>query len=193
MTHCLTPVRLLSALAIVALSGSVRAASPQLPAAPAASAAPAAPALQGHFRFSERVAERQALDRSIEAAASEFFILARGIARSKLKAKNRIASWIEIRRSGDQLAVHFEGRQPMLAPADGRTAGRWQDPEGNTLSVRHRLEGPTLIQTVEAKEGSRTNRFSTMPGGGLRLEVEVTSPKLSRPLRYTLTYRAAGA
>src|SRR5256885_12615692 len=55
---------------------------------------------EGRFVFSERGAERAALQAAIEATARQLSFLVRPVARSRLRAANRIAAWVEIRIRG---------------------------------------------------------------------------------------------
>jgi hypothetical protein len=148
--------------------------------------------LEGHFEFVGQAAERDALEQAIEATARQLSFVIRGMARSRLRAGNRIAPWVELEGQGDQIAVRFPGRPPMLARADG-TPGRWKNEDGGAVNIEHRMEGETLVQVLRTNEGARTNRFSAGADGALRLAVEISSPRLPVPLKYTLSYRRAPA
>jgi hypothetical protein len=165
----ITPGRILAALVVLA------------------SAAPLPAGLEGRFDFSERPGEREALEQAIEGTARQLSFLIRPIARSRLRAGNRVAPWVEIHGQGDQISIRYQGRSPMVARADG-TPTTWKNEDGSTLTITHRLDGPTLVQVLRTGEGARTNRFSAGPDGSLRLAVEITSPRLPVPLRYSLTY-----
>jgi hypothetical protein len=152
---------------------------------PAASALP--DGLEGHFAFGEQPSERAAVEQAIEATAQRLSFVVRGIARSRLRAGNRIAPWVEIRRRGEEITVQYEGRPPMSAPATGAPTP-WKDEKGTTLTLQHRVEGDTLVQVLRTPEGARTNRLSVAPGGGLRMAVEISSPRLPAPMKYVLSY-----
>jgi hypothetical protein len=143
--------------------------------------------LEGHFDFSEQASERKALEEAIEATAQRLSFLVRGIARSRLRAGNRIAPWVELRRSGEQITIQYQGRPPMTAAATGEPVS-WKNEDGAAVALQHRLEGDTLVQVLRTAEGARTNRLSVAPGGGLLLAVEVSSPRLPAPLKYVLSY-----
>jgi hypothetical protein len=144
--------------------------------------------LEGRFTFGDDPGERQGVDQAIEATARQLSFVVRGIARSRLRAANRIAPWVALERRGDQLVVRYEGRPAMAARADGQPVS-WKDEHGATVSLQHRMEGPTLVQVLSTGEGARTNRFTAGADGSLRMAVEISSPRLPAPLRYALTYR----
>ena len=143
--------------------------------------------LEGHFAFGEQASERAALEQAIEATAQRLSFVVRGIARSRLRAGNRIAPWLEIRRRGEQITVQFQGRPPMTAPATGAPTS-WTNEDGAAVALQHRLDGGTLVQVLRTAEGARTNRLSVAAGGGLQLAVEVSSSRLPAPLKYVLSY-----
>jgi hypothetical protein len=152
-----------------------------------AGAGPLPDGLEGQFVFGEQPAQRASLEQAIEATAQRLSFVVRGIARSRLRAGNRIAPSVEIRRRGDQITVQFQGRPPMTAAATGEPIS-WKSEDGTTVTLQHRREGDTLVQVLGTTEGARTNRLSVAPGGGLQLAVEVSSPRLPAPLRYVLSY-----
>ena len=170
-------------IVLLALSGSAGAAPPG-----GGGAAGALPdGLEGRFAFGEQASERAALEQAIEATAQRLSFIVRGIARSRLRAGNRIAASVEIRRRGEQITVQYQGRPPMTAAADGEPIS-WKNEDGAAVALQHRLEGNTLVQVLRTAEGARTNRLSVVPGGGLRLVVEVSSPRLPASLKYVLSY-----
>jgi hypothetical protein len=144
--------------------------------------------LEGRFAFGDNPGERQGVEQAVEATVRQLSFVVRGIARSRLRAANRIVPWVALERRGDQLVVRYEGRPPMVARADGQPVS-WKDEHGTTLSLQHRIEGPTLVQVLSTGEGARTNRLTPGGDGSLRMAVEIASPRLPAPLRYALTYR----
>jgi hypothetical protein len=146
--------------------------------------------LNGRFTFSDRPDERAALDQAIEATAQRLSFVIRPMARSRLRSANRIAPWVEISERGEQIAIQFQGRAPMTAPGSGGTV-RWKNEDGVEVALQVRVEGETLVQVLTTDEGARTNRFTATANGGLRLAVEISSPRLPAPLRYVLSYNRA--
>jgi hypothetical protein len=55
--------------------------------------------------------------------------------------------------------------------------------------VSARAEHGRLVQTFKAEDGQRVNSFSAEDPERLTLEVEITSPRLSKPLKYSVRYR----
>ena len=69
------------------------------------------------------------------------------------------------------------GVRPDWAPA-------WTEPFART-------ENDRLVQTFKAEDGQRVNSFSVEATQRLTLEVQVTSPRLPKPLTYTVRYKRA--
>jgi hypothetical protein len=76
-------------------------------------------------------------------------------------------------------------------PVNG-SAVKWTNEDGEQFDVFARVEDARLVQTFKAEDGQRMNAFSTDDGQRLTLEVQVTSPRLPKPLTYTVRYRRAG-
>jgi hypothetical protein len=181
-----TPTLACTLAAVLVLTGASTAAA----GGEGAAGEPLPAPLTGHFDFSERAAERAALDQAIETTAQRLSFVVRPLARSRLRSNNRIAPWVELRGQGEKISIQFQGRTPMIAPRSGETV-TWKNEDGGAVAVQHRLEGETLVQVLTTAEGARTNRFSVAPDGGLRLAVEISSPRLPAPLKYVLSYNRA--
>jgi hypothetical protein len=54
-----------------------------------------------------------------------------------------------------------------------------------------RTENGRLVQTFKAEDGQRVNSFTAEDAQRLTLEVQVTSPRLPKPLTYTVRYKRA--
>ena len=67
--------------------------------------------------------------------------------------------------------------------------------EDDAIVLTQRFEGSHLVQVFKADEGgTRKNEFSLSPDGKtLFMKATLSSPKLSIPVVYTLTYRRVEA
>jgi hypothetical protein len=128
------------------------------------------------------------VQKAIEAAVADMNFLTRPIARSRLKKTNSMARRISITRQAETITVRFDERKPAEMPADGRMV-KWTGEDGEQFDVVARVEDARLVQTFKAEDGQRVNAFSTEDGQRLTLEVQVTSPRLPKPLTYSVRYR----
>jgi hypothetical protein len=130
------------------------------------------------------------VQKAIEAAVADINFLTRPIARSRLKKTNSMAHRITITRQAETVTVRFDERKPAQMPADGSLA-KWTDENGEQFDVFARVEDARLVQTFKAEDGQRVNSFSPQDAQRLTLEVQVTSPRLPKPLTYTVRYKRA--
>jgi hypothetical protein len=74
-------------------------------------------------------------------------------------------------------------------PADGSPVP-WTREDGEKFLISARLEQGDLIQSYRAEDGERVNVLHVDPATRtLTLAVTVTSPRLPRPVSYTMAYR----
>jgi hypothetical protein len=130
------------------------------------------------------------VQKAIETAVADMNFLTRSIARSRLKKTNSLARRIAITRQAETVTVRFDERKPAEMPADGSVI-KWTGEDGEQFDVFARVENARLVQTFKAEDGQRVNSFSTEDAQRLTLEVQVTSPRLPKPLTYTVRYRRA--
>lgn len=128
--------------------------------------------------------------KAIETAVADMSFLTRPIARSRLKKTNTLAHRITIARQAETITVRFDQRKPAEMPADGSVI-KWTGEDGEQFDVFARLANARLVQTFNAEDGQRVNSFSTEDAQRLTLEVQVTSPRLPKPLTYTVHYKRA--
>lgn len=111
----------------------------------------------------------------------EFFI--RGFARRRLLKRFPPPAWVRMERRNGRFLIEFSDFPPQAFPLNGGEV------RTNNLLLRAWLEGGALIHTGASQEGTRKNVFRVDPGGGaLTMETTVTSPRLPRPLHFTLTF-----
>jgi hypothetical protein len=162
-------------------------------AAPAPAPAPADPRTRfaGTFRFvgdsREEAARRAAIDRAID---SLFFAI-RPIARSRLTSGTKVSASYSFSFEPGKIRV----RVPSIPDAVSADSGAWGEfvHDGEKSKLSQRFVGGKLAQVFNADEGSRTNEFTLSPDGtSLTLKVIISSPKLSTPVVYLLSYKKAG-
>jgi hypothetical protein len=141
------------------------------------------------FRFAgssgEEAARRAAIDRCID---SLFFAI-RGIARSRLSDGTKIDPWVAFSFDAEKVSVRHAS-VTHTSPANGATVDYVSGSDRTKLSQR--LSSGKITQVFIAGEGRRTNESLLSPDARtLVLTVTVASPKLTRPVVYTLTYERA--
>lgn len=130
------------------------------------------------------------VERAIEQAVAKMGFIKRPIARGRLSKTNVPYRRVSIEVSQSEVAIGFDGREPIRMPGDGRPI-KWKREDGETFDVSARVEGEQLLQTYKAEDGQRVNTFYKAADGALHLQVEVSSPQLPQPLTYELVYRPA--
>ena len=148
------------ALAALPVRGDAESAEAPLPAV---SAHPPVSAFAGEFRWVEDAEEAGGIERAIEGVVSGVNFLVRGLARSRLSDANGVKTDLEIGVDEGGVMIAFgEGR--LAAPIDGAPIER-TNPHGEPVTIRHRLEGRSLVQTIEGEQGGQTRVFRLLPDG----------------------------
>ncbi|MGA2079344.1 MAG: hypothetical protein ABSH53_01830 [Holophaga sp.] len=137
------------------------------------------------------VASAPDLQAVIDQATAPMNFLTRPIARSRLRNTNVVFRRIQVARTGAEVTITFDDRQPMSMPLDG-TPVAWTREDGEKMTVAARLDGDDLEQTFTAHDGQRVNHFHVDPDTRtLRFQVTVRSGRLPGPVAYTVDYRPA--
>ncbi|MGH7466962.1 MAG: hypothetical protein ACRENP_03150 [Longimicrobiales bacterium] len=131
------------------------------------------------------------LDVVIRQATARLNFLIRPIARSRLRQTNTAYTYLAIDERADTIAISYEGRAPVRAPANG-TVTPWRREDGEPFQIWIQREGELLRHHFKAEDGERLNEFRWSANGDtLWLSVTLTSPRLPEPVRYRLTYLRA--
>ena len=135
---------------------------------------------------------RQASDdinAAIESAVRRMNFVTRPIARGRLRKTNAAYERVVIDYGTSQVSVTFDQRAAIVTPSNG-TPIKWRREDGEQFDVSTEWENGRLEQTFSAEDGRRVNVY-TLEGNTLTMEVTITSPRLSAPLRYKLVYNRA--
>lgn len=162
---------------------SLRVASPPLPELRAQYA--------GLYKYAGDAKEQQARQDAIDRAVSTFFFAVRGLARASIEGRTRILSSCKFEFASGKVTSTVPGHAVAVSPDSGAPAAYRVDDDAIVLTQR--FEGSHLVQTFVADEGgTRRNEFSLSADGKLLfMKATLSSPKLSAPIVYTLTYRRA--
>ncbi|MDB5216260.1 MAG: hypothetical protein JWO86_4187 [Myxococcaceae bacterium] len=169
----------------------VAAAEPAVAAAPVAETAIAAvpderARFSASFRFmgshEEEAARLAAIDRGIDS----LFFMIRGIARSRLSDGTKIDPWVNFSFDAEKIRVRVP-TSSHVSPLNGAPIEVGSGDDRSKLIQR--LAKGKVTQVFIAGEGRRMNEWALSPDARtLLLTVTVSSPKLTRPVVYKLTY-----
>ncbi|HEX5041976.1 MAG TPA: hypothetical protein VFV75_03670 [Candidatus Polarisedimenticolaceae bacterium] len=124
---------------------------------------------------------------AVERSAQEFNFLLRPFARSRLTKANPVPRTVRIAYTPKEVSVQLDAAPPVVAPRDGRHV-TWIRDDGARFELSARTEDGALRQSFEGDDGARTNVYRLRPDGKLAMEVTLTSPRLDKPLTYTLVF-----
>lgn len=132
----------------------------------------------------EEAGRRAAIDRGI---ASLFFAI-RGIARSRLSGGTKIEPWVSFGFDAGMIRVRVPSSPQASSPEQGPDVDYGNGDDKAKLSQR--IGAGKVIQRFVASEGQRMNEWVRSPDGKtLTLKATISSPKLTAPVVYTLTYK----
>jgi hypothetical protein len=141
------------------------------------------------FNYAGDAREQAARKAAIDRAVDSLFFAIRGIARSRLDAGTKIDPNVAFNFPPGKIRVKFPGAIDAVSPDNGAAVDYVDDGEKSKLSQRLFTPG-RLTQVYAADDGRRTNEWSLSPDGStLVVRVTISSPKLSAPAIYNLTYK----
>lgn len=127
---------------------------------------------------------------AVDAATADMGALKKKVARKRLDNVNKAVTRLKISSVQKTVTVGMD-HYVVTAPLDGGTA-EVLTPAGDKARASFSLEKAALIQDIVAEHGRRENIFRFDSHGQLLMHVRETSPALTAPVRYTLTYKRAG-
>jgi hypothetical protein len=146
------------------------------------------PALQGTYKYAPEQSE--SISKAIDQAVEKMNFIKRPIARSRLTKTTTPYQQIRIDVAASEVEIAFDAQQPLRMPTNEQPI-KWTRADGEVFDVSARAVGDKLLQTYKAADGMRVNSFYKDAAGSLHLAVEVSSPQLPQPVKYSLVYRPA--
>ena len=145
----------------------------------------------GTYAFAGKDAERTGIQTAVDSATEG--MVGKNIARSELMKRQEIRPTYTIRFDGKgDVAVETPGYPPEMSPIDG-TEVELKNKYGDVLQNRQRFVDGALLQESRTHDGGGSTEFRLLSDGTtLRVTRVSKSPKLPRPVQYTLTYRRQG-
>ena len=146
------------------------------------------PSLQGTYALTDPAAATRTVQDGIEAAVKGMWPIIKGEARDKLEEKNLpLSQQIIISYTPADVTIKMEAGT-IKTPIDGVFVRR--DILGESMMVSTKWVDNKLERTFKAVDGQRVDTYSLSGDGNtLTMHVTVTSPRLSRPCEYELTYK----
>jgi len=143
-------------------------------------------ALQGAYKYAPEQSDSvsEAIDRAVE----KMNFIKRPIARGRLTKTNTPYQQIRIEVDAGEVEITFDTQPPIRLPTNEQPI-KWTRQDGEVFDVSARVAGDSLVQTYKAQDGMRVNSFHKDAAGSLHLAVEVSSPQLPQPVKYSLVYR----
>ena len=125
---------------------------------------------------------------AINVTVADMNFIKRPIARHTLTNLNPAYRKVMIAISDKEVLVKLDEREPIHMPPGGKAAP-WTREDGDKFMVAAQVTKDQLVQTFKNDEGERTNVFKLSPDGrSLTLTATVKSPKLPRPLVYSISF-----
>jgi hypothetical protein len=141
----------------------------------------------GRYRFTGGEAQRDALLVAIDDVVADMNVLARGIARDRLREANPVPSELSIARDEHTCTIGLDDRK-YTAPLDGSST-EVVGITGDTLQYSVTISGDRIDQTFVGPKGTRKNTLRLGADGALEMRVEIGSESLPKALRYRLSFQ----
>jgi len=145
------------------------------------------PAIEGTYSYVEEGSDD--VKEAIDVAVRQVSWFIRTFARGRLEKTNPLYETVVIERAEGEWTILVDDRKPVTAPVDG-TPVEWEREDGEVFDVTVELqEDGSLLQRFVAEDGERDNHYVLGPDGEtMSMNVEIRSPKLKEPVRYTWMY-----
>jgi hypothetical protein len=129
------------------------------------------------------------IDRAIEILGTELDPQTSPILVWKLKNSNQAFEQVVLALDTKELSIKFDSGAALRSPINGQLA-TWTSENLDKYDLITRVDRGALVQTV-ARDSEYITRTYTEDANTLTILVEVTNPRLPRPLTYKLIYNRA--
>ena len=145
------------------------------------------PVVQGKYKYVGPKTEKEVIKKQVDDIVWKADESIRMMAQDSLNKRTHIPEWFDVKQSGTKVTIHAEGRKVEVHSTEKATDG--MDPDGNPSQLQLKKEGSVITQTITTADGARINKFTPQADGSLKVDVEIQSPRLPTPIKYTLTYK----
>lgn len=143
--------------------------------------------LQGAYKIDANASDD--IEAAITRGTAQMNFTIRSLARHLIAKANPPYQRIVISRTGDTASLQLDARPPIRTPLDGSWV-RWIREDGGVDNITGQWSYPTFVVYFKGEDGARTHSYLLdSDGRTLKLDVELTSPRLPHPIDYTLVYR----
>lgn len=141
------------------------------------------------FKATKSVAANEkVIAAGIEKATEGMSFITKPIAKSRLSKSNVAFASIGFKFPDNKVSIQHDARKPVDSPTDGKKV-QWTREDGESFMVSQKVSDTKIVQVFHAEDGDKTleyvfsEDFQTM-----KVHVQLDSPKLPSPLKYTLEY-----
>lgn len=126
---------------------------------------------------------------AIETAIADMSFLLRPIARNRLAKTTELPKSVLLQVGPSTAHIILGGTDSLELPLNGVPVD-WTNPDGELVKVSAHWNGTALVQVYQGKEGKCINTYSQQADGKtLRMDVEVSSTHLPKPVKYQVLFR----
>jgi hypothetical protein len=144
----------------------------------------------GTYRYAGSAQEEEAWKAAIDHAVEGLSFVIRSTARNRVSATTQILGFYSFSFEPGKIIVRPQSRPEMISGDKGEPAEYVYN--GKHSKLTQVLAADRITQVFVSDDGRRENEFAlSQDGQVLRLKVTLTSPRLSNPVTYALSYKKA--
>lgn len=144
----------------------------------------------GTYRYAGTATEEEVRRAAIDRAVESTFFAIRSAARSRISATTQILASYTFSFEAGKIHVQPSARPEMVSSANGEPADYVY--KGMRSRFTQQFAGGRLTQVFISESGKRENEFTlSQDGEVLTLKVTLSSPRLSKGVVYSLSYKKA--
>jgi hypothetical protein len=141
----------------------------------------------GSYRYIGSQEERKRVEAAIDAATKG--MIGADIAKKELIKRSEIRPSYTLNFDGQKATVSSKGFPPESTPLDG-SAVKMTNKYGDKLEMQQRFTDGALLQESKTHDGEGSTKFKLQTDGKTLVVTRISkSPKLPRPVEFSLTYR----
>ncbi|MET0341947.1 MAG: hypothetical protein ABW252_13160 [Polyangiales bacterium] len=146
------------------------------------------PTVSGKYKYAGPKSEKEVIKKQVDEIVWKADESIRVMAQETLNKRTHVPEWWEVKQAGNKITVHAEGRTVEKHDLSKESTDGL-DQDGNPCALKVAKQGSDITQWIVTTDGTRKNVFRPQPDGTLKVDVEISSPRLPAPITYTLTYK----
>lgn len=129
------------------------------------------------------------IEKGIEKAIDDMSFITKPIARGRLKDSNVPITNLKVKLTPKMVTVQHGDRNPATSNVDGTPVDWTRKSDGKKFKVTQIVKPNLIIQTFFGEDGKKVLRYRFNDDyTKVTMAVELTSPKLSGPLKYSIDF-----